>query len=190
MLLISVSLHATAASVFLIPILLVVNIDHTHNFRRALLYYLFALYLCIVYDLVGPPNITYMNWDPAVNWIPLIGMADDLRSSGLNVLMFVPLGAALPLMWKRFRNMMATVSFGFGLSAAIELSQLFTLRATDINDLITNTLGTIIGYLLAKQFFLKFKAENPISPAVLLILSCAVMFFGEPYVFNWLYSLI
>lgn len=37
---------------------------------------------------------------------------------------------------------------GFGLSLTIELAQLFTqYRATDVDDLITNTVGTLLGYL-------------------------------------------
>lgn len=40
-----------------------------------------------------------------------------------------------------------TLLIGCGLSFSIEIVQLFTLyRATDINDLITNIVGTLIGY--------------------------------------------
>lgn len=39
-------------------------------------------------------------------------------------------------------------------SAVIEFAQLFMLhRVTDVNDLIMNTLGTIIGWLLVKSIF-------------------------------------
>ena len=190
MLLTSIMLHAAAASAFLVPILMFINAVYTRNIRVTIQYYIFSLYLCIVYDLVGPPNITYMNWDPAVNWIPLIGMMEDIRSNVLNVLLFVPLGAGLPFIWKKYRAFSKTVFFGFALSLVIEMSQLFTLRATDVNDLITNTLGAMIGYLLSKHIFSNNEEDALINPIILTAVSCAVMFFGEPFVFNRLYSLI
>jgi glycopeptide antibiotics resistance protein len=60
----------------------------------------------------------------------------------------VPLGFLLPLLWKRFEKMRLTLLFGFLLSLAIEIAQLLTHRATDIDDILMNTLGTIIGYYL------------------------------------------
>ena len=42
---------------------------------------------------------------------------------------------------------------GILFSLAIELNQLLNNRITDIDDLFTNTLGAIIGYLLYKALF-------------------------------------
>ena len=42
------------------------------------------------------------------------------------------------------------ILFGFALSLFIELFQLFLPRWTDIDDIILNTFGTLIGYLLYK----------------------------------------
>ncbi len=42
---------------------------------------------------------------------------------------------------------------GFVTSALIELLQLFCFRATDVDDLLMNTLGAFLGYLLAWAFF-------------------------------------
>ncbi|MDR2255271.1 MAG: VanZ family protein [Arthrobacter sp.] len=72
----------------------------------------------------------------------------------LNVLLFIPLGVlgVRLLGW----HPIATVLFGFGVSLAIEATQytgLFGLfcryRVADVGDLITNTLGALIGVLLA-----------------------------------------
>lgn len=46
-----------------------------------------------------------------------------------------------------------TVCAGFFFSLAIELNQLLNNRITDIDDVFTNTLGAIIGYLLYKALF-------------------------------------
>lgn len=63
----------------------------------------------------------------------------------LNAILFVPLGTLLPLLFDGCR-LRRTAAIGFALSLLIELSQLFNYRATDIDDLIMNTLGTVIGY--------------------------------------------
>ncbi|KRM97436.1 hypothetical protein FC19_GL001474 [Liquorilactobacillus aquaticus DSM 21051] len=68
----------------------------------------------------------------------------------LNILMTIPLGGYLFLI-KRL-NFKQVILFGFGVGASIEFSQfiydlLFNIsRWIDINDVITNALGVIIGY--------------------------------------------
>jgi len=71
----------------------------------------------------------------------------------LNILLFMPLGFLLPTIWPQFRKMKNTVCAGFFFSLAIELNQLLNNRITDIDDLFTNTLGTIVGYVLYTALF-------------------------------------
>lgn len=81
----------------------------------------------------------------------------------MNVVMFVPFGVALPMLWKEKGNFLPTAAAGFTLSLLIEISQLFNRRATDIDDLIMNTLGTVIGYLFYKLIFKRitiFQIDN------------------------------
>lgn len=68
-----------------------------------------------------------------------------------NIVVFMPLGFGLAgalhqaKLWQTVRR--ATLG-GFGLSLLIELSQLaLPSRTTDIDDLIFNTLGTVVGAL-------------------------------------------
>lgn len=65
-----------------------------------------------------------------------------------NILIFLPIGFLIPLLWKKFKKWYITVLFGFIFSFFIETMQLFTIRGTDIDDLFLNTLGTVIGYIL------------------------------------------
>ena len=66
-----------------------------------------------------------------------------------NIGMFIPIGFALPLLWRRFEKLWVTIIICFAISFFIELVQLMIpLRATDVDDLIMNTLGGIIGCLL------------------------------------------
>ncbi|MET3198018.1 UNVERIFIED_ORG: glycopeptide antibiotics resistance protein [Bacillus proteolyticus] len=71
----------------------------------------------------------------------------------LNIVLFMPLGFLLPTIWPQFRKMKNTVCAGFLFSLAIELNQLLNNRITDIDDLFTNTLGAIVGYVLYKVLY-------------------------------------
>ena len=65
-----------------------------------------------------------------------------------NVLVFAPLGFLPPLVWKRFESFGVTILFGGGCSLLIELVQPLVGRNRDVDDLILNTLGCALGYLL------------------------------------------
>lgn len=171
------------AAVVLIPIFLILyGTVYRRNIRQSISYCMFCLYLSAVFSLVGIPNILYFRPDLNLNLIPFYGILEDLKNSLLNIALFVPLGCFLPFLWSRFRRPIPVVIFGFGLSLFIELLQLLTFRATDVNDLITNVLGTAIGYFSVKPFFMRFPENGKGSVEVyfLVMLSFSVMFFLHP----------
>lgn len=179
-----------SSSFLLIPTYFGMYMLKFRDIRRMFLYYLFSLYLCVVYWLTGPPDITYFRWDPGVSMIPLRDMVGDLRSTVLNIAMFLPLGIGLPLLWKKYGSFSKTVIFGLLTSLGIEVAQLFTYRATDINDLLTNVTGTALGYFVYKAVFRKPHTQEKDHAPLLLLISCIVMFFAEPFVYNVFYRLI
>ena len=64
-----------------------------------------------------------------------------------NVLMLIPFGFLLPLIWCKFRRLLWCMSSGVLLSLLIELMQYITQRGfVQTDDVIMNTLGTMIGY--------------------------------------------
>jgi glycopeptide antibiotics resistance protein len=66
-----------------------------------------------------------------------------------NILLFLPLGAALCVLGLRRR---ATVLAAFCLSAGIEITQLFVPgRTTSADDVLCNTLGALVGFLLVTR---------------------------------------
>ena len=65
-----------------------------------------------------------------------------------NVLMFIPMGFLPPLLWKRWRHLWSAIPLCAGASLLIECLQLFLGRSVDVDDLILNTLGGLLGYLL------------------------------------------
>lgn len=64
-----------------------------------------------------------------------------------NIGMFVPVGFGLPMLWRKMKWYHA-VLFGGGFSFLIELIQVFTGRVSDIDDLILNTAGALLGFFL------------------------------------------
>jgi hypothetical protein len=77
----------------------------------------------------------------------------DMRDFILNVLLFVPLGIVIAVLHGRWS--VALVA-GFCVSFLVEFLQfvLASGRTSDINDLIANTSGTILGYTLTTMIFL------------------------------------
>jgi len=67
-----------------------------------------------------------------------------------NILMFMPFGAFLVLFSNRCGKLRITALTGSVISVAIEVLQLFTLRGTDIDDVILNTIGTCLGYFVGR----------------------------------------
>lgn len=78
--------------------------------------------------------------------------------------MFMPLGFFVPLLWKISNRFV--ILLGFSFSLLIETSQLFLNRQTDVDDLMLNTVGVILGLLLYKllnrknkSFMSKFRVD-------------------------------
>ena len=66
-----------------------------------------------------------------------------------NTLMFVPVGIVFPIVYKKLDTHIKVLTAGVGFSLAIEILQLpFYDRVSDIDDVILNSLGYILGYLI------------------------------------------
>lgn len=154
----SAVIEMSAASIFIIPIFSVYGKFAVKNIKRTFIYFLFGLYLSAMLALVGFPNVKEFSVDFTINIIPIVYIIPDFVNASLNVILFVPFGIFLSLLWKKFRNKKSLVKAALCMSAVIEIAQIFTYRTTDINDVITNTTGAMIGYLIAKTMTAKFTA--------------------------------
>ena len=108
------------------------------------------------FNVFGVPTLYGLNrisgfgeniFNPNINLVPFI---DGINTGYiLNIICFIPIGFLCPLISPTYRKFSYSLLFGFCTSLLIELSQLFTVaRATDIDDLISNVLGMILGYFL------------------------------------------
>ena len=158
-----------------------------HNIKKTAAYIIFILYLTAMCFLVGFPSVTGIKISWSYNFIPLYGMLTDITNSYLNVLLFIPLGIFVPCLWPEYRSMMKTVGLGLVTSLGIEILQIFTFRATDINDLITNAGGMLAGYLIGRMIIKMIPQLDRLacskSELYLLYGTVAiVMFFFQPFI--------
>ena len=183
----STGIETAAASAILIPILFLYQIFIFHNIKKTAAYIIFILYLTAMCLLVGFPCVTGIKIGWSYNFIPLYGMLNDITNSYLNVLLFIPLGIFVPCLWPEYRSMMKTVGLGLMTSLGIEILQIFTFRATDINDVITNVAGTMIGYLIGRLIVKRFPQLNWLGCKerelyLLYATVVVVMFFSQPFI--------
>ncbi|MDL2324482.1 VanZ family protein [Ruminococcaceae bacterium OttesenSCG-928-A16] len=111
----------------------------------------FALYIMAVFYVTGAGTLfdilrRGIEINPQqLNLIPFYYTPFGNAGHFLNAVMFVPFGFLLPLLWPRLNKIGYAVLYGFGFSMVIELSQLLNVRTTDVDDLLMNTLGALVG---------------------------------------------
>jgi glycopeptide antibiotics resistance protein len=81
-----------------------------------------------------------------------------------NILIFVPFGFVLPFMYKRCRSFLFMTLLTFEVSLVIEVVQLITrVGIFDVDDLLLNTIGGMVGYMLFRIFDLIRRKANASS---------------------------
>lgn len=110
--------------------------------------WLFAFYVAGLVAVTGVFQLLFMKpvFAPYFNFELFIDIFACPMQYLLNFFLFVPMGFLVPLLWKQYRTENHVLLFGFGTSFAIEVLQMFCGRTTDVDDLLMNTLGAIIGY--------------------------------------------
>lgn len=171
--------------------------------------YIFLIYIYLAFSVAGIGSV----WDigqygeviriEEINLIPF--NSEGIRTYILNIIMFMPLGFLLPLIWEKFRNTVKVFYTGLVFSLAIEICQLFNHRATDIDDLMMNSLGAVLGYFIwvcvsslfnsiSEKYAFISKSETTINTNKMTISISkneAIIYFtlavlGEFFLYNWM----
>ena len=96
------------------------------------------------------PEHYFLNLEPFI-WareVYVMGARRMAEQLILNIGMFIPFGLLLPLAVKRARKLWNTIAAVACSSLVIEAVQYFMGRSADIDDLIMNCAGGVLGYLL------------------------------------------
>lgn len=189
------SIIAAAASslMALLPVFLLVHVTYFRSIRRAAPCFLLSFYFAGIYYVTGLPTVLFTTFDPHFYLLPVIGIASDLRNSILNMILFLPLGFLVPLLCDKFRSFRAVLKLALICSLFIELAQMFTYRLSDINDLITNTLGALLGYRLARVVLHKKEWSAILQSRDILlssVIAIVAMYFLRPLLGSWVWRLI
>ena len=139
----------------LLCILLTIRIKNRNDLIRSISIVLLIAYSAFVFSstVVFRPQCLEIT----IQWIPfysycraLFGESHLLLENFLNIVLFIPLGVFLFFSMKD-RGLLLSVLFAFSFSLIIESLQ-FILRKgeCEVDDLIHNTLGCIIGFMLCK----------------------------------------
>lgn len=152
---------------------------------------IFALYIIATYHVTGIGTLydafnyhleirkEQLNFIPFSNDIYIIPYL-------LNIVLFVPFGGLGSFLVKERNSLVKTTGVGFLFSLLIEISQLLNNRSTDIDDLILNTIGAMIGAFIFQLFFKSCKKENKSQSfsKVELLTYTLVMFLGRFFLYN------
>jgi glycopeptide antibiotics resistance protein len=124
------------------------------RFRRISALLLISLYVLFIFDLA---LLQFPSMNPAHNVVPFHSIIGDWTMGGRefvvnfvgNIVAFLPIGMMPALARRRWVGARAAALFSLFLSAAIEVAQYITgRRVADVDDLILNTLGGVLGYYL------------------------------------------
>ena len=127
--------------------------------RRAVVLLMFAAYVLFLLDLA---LLQFPARNPAPNFVPLRSIVGDWRSGGRefvvnslgNIVAFLPIGMIPRLARPRCSGVRNAAVFSLSLSVMIESVQYITgRRVADVDDLILNTLGGVLGYCASRSGF-------------------------------------
>lgn len=83
-----------------------------------------------------------------------MGIGNSLYNVVGNIVLFLPLGFFIPLLFKKKNSVFNRALYGFITSLAIELIQLLmSYNISDVDDIIFNTLGVVLGLLIFNVFY-------------------------------------
>ncbi|MBQ2729238.1 MAG: VanZ family protein [Clostridia bacterium] len=139
------------------------------------IYFLILVWLVLFKLTFNFSDIQMLGGDRSVNFIPFYYDSDvgrfHLKEVIMNVLVFVPFGMYLKMLGASVGK---SILIGFLCSLFFEIIQfIFAIGSTDVTDLITNTLGTVLGicvYVLSLLIFRKKSLADKVINTVAAVL--------------------
>jgi len=151
------------ASIFIIillylPYLFVFKKDTAGIVRKTSYLLCFLSLYLVVFATVILFNLPFdFNQEHSLNYIPFerFNQATNISKTIFteivpNILLFIPLGFFIPTAFRKTRRILKTSLIILSVTFCVEFFQYFIERKCDIDDIITNMLGGIIGYGLFK----------------------------------------
>jgi glycopeptide antibiotics resistance protein len=125
------------------------------------IYALFLLWLVLFKFSSNPISVLSNYQTRSLNLIPFVGTTQaNFYQIIYNFVFFIPFGLLLSVNFKR-TDFWRKLAYICVFSIAIEITQyIFAIGATDITDVITNTVGGLIGLLLYEAVTKRIESET------------------------------
>jgi glycopeptide antibiotics resistance protein len=145
--------------------------------RRFILSVVLVAYLLFLFDIAW---LRFPATNPKPNWIPFHSMIGDWRTGGSgfvvnflgNIIAFLPMGLMPRLICGRRITIWQVALFSLAISLAIETGQFISgRRVPDVDDLILNTIGGVLGSVLLRT--LRPERQRTLAPSDLNSQACA-----------------
>lgn len=193
-------IRSISGYIFIVPILLLYflslkKVERKQSLFHIIAVFLFCYYLFGILTVTGIGYTSKIRFCPNISLIPFIGMITGPIDTMLNIILFVPLGFFLPLLYEKYNKIKSVVLTGFLFSLSIEIIQMFDWGSSDINDLMTNTIGACLGYLiyyllskvmpdnLRKQFYAN-KINEPVEVLIFTVFTFIDMITVQSWVIH------
>lgn len=152
-----------------------------YGFKYLFCELLLVIYLCTILTITGIIRndiSTYVYSVP--NMVSLLNIpfkGASIKMVTLNCLLFAPYGFLIFILYghKKKLSWEKAILIGFFTSLFIEIFQAFTGRLPEVDDLIANTAGFLVGYLTA-QGFLELFDKKAYKYGIIRILSTVILF--------------
>ena len=160
------------------------------NKKHIIWTYIFMIYCSLAIYVAGIGTLwDLVSYKEVIGGINLMPFASNGKVTYiLNIFMFMPLGFLLPFIWTEFRKFWKIILSGLGFSILIEVFQLFNNRISDIDDLMMNTLGVCVGYIiwiLYRKFIVKKKIKTIETPRAEAVICVLLGIMGIFFLYNW-----
>lgn len=153
------------------------NKRNNFSLKREVILNIFLVYLlCLVGVTLFPFMISFdKSHMVSINLTPIVNTIKDITSTvsdpnmwgfmigvwikniGGNLILLLPLGMIMPMLWSKFMSVSKITFFAFSVSLSIEILQVLSAyignmgRAFDIDDILFNTIGAFVGYIIYKK---------------------------------------
>ena len=162
---IAIALIYIAIYAFYIIVCTIMGRDKRYGKAHALSVFLLLIYLTTLLYIVFMSReigeFEGVNLKPLSTW----GRTYVTRALFIeNIIMFIPMGILLPCAFKLFRRGRICILTCFLLSLSIEMTQLlFSIGNAELDDILTNTLGGALGWIIWKLCHMIFALILKIS---------------------------
>lgn len=159
-------LFIIAISILYLPLLVILKKKGKSAIRQISYIGLFCSVFLILFATILFVPITFqpenyiLNIKP-FNWIGTVNSFEQFVVEKVpNIMLFIPLGFFIPTVLIKKRKFYQVILISFAMTFSVEFFQYFIGRSSDIDDIITNLLGAMIGYAIFKIGYTFFKKIN------------------------------